>query len=311
MYNESSLALSKCDDNVNTQFHDMILDSSANSEHYYMDIESRMLEISYQLQTTLDIDRLIKTFFTEINSDIQIDGLVYENPIIDKSTSTGKIGPFNSCCFDLSFHSQGLGFLQFLREKPFTDIEIHQLETLSCSIMYPLSNAIQYEKAKRSVFNDPLTGVRNQITLHTELQHILRAARKKDETVSLLHIEIDQLRDINIKFDKSLNEQALKSVAKCIEPHCSEEDISFRYGNNQFIVVLSNKLINEAANIAEAIRINVAESISISNTNWFKHTISCGIVSFELGETYLTLLDRASDALRQAKIRGRNCIHAI
>lgn len=160
-----------------------------------------------------------------------------------------------------------------------------------------------YEQAIR----DELTGLYNRHFLRETLGRELARAERENYPVCFAFIDIDRFKSINDKHGHAVGDNVLRRFASELLKQIRTGDIIYRYGGEEFLVVLPNTKIGVAAQIAERWRVTIQETSILENGMEIKATISCGISEFPTnGSTEEEMLEKADKALYAAKNRGRN-----
>ncbi len=164
---------------------------------------------------------------------------------------------------------------------------------------------------------DALTGLSNRTHLHSELEHLLAAARRNEQKVALLFLDLDHFKSINETFGHDVGDELLEVVAARLRAALRNTDCIARLGGDEFVVAISE--LNNAANaasVAEKVRAAVARPIRLAGKNLtaisrdLVVTSSIGVSFFpEDGGDPSTLLRSADSALHAAKAEGRNRVH--
>ncbi|HEY0892218.1 MAG TPA: GGDEF domain-containing protein, partial [Cellvibrio sp.] len=203
-----------------------------------------------------------------------------------------------------------LGEIIFSRSKRFAEAELITLEFLLSSLIYPLRNAIRYQTAMRLALLDPLTLLGNRAALDTALRRELQMAERHQHELSLLMVDVDFFKKINDEYGHHRGDLVLCEIAKGIQSACRGSDITFRYGGEEFVVVLGKTDAERAKIIAERIRQQIAESHIKYNGKTIGTTVSIGIATRHSNEKehINDLFERADKALYIAKNSGRNCV---
>ncbi len=150
---------------------------------------------------------------------------------------------------------------------------------------------------------DDLTGAYNRRHLNDSLETALARLKRYDNTISLVLLDIDHFKRINDTLGHSAGDQVLKNIVNIIWTSLRSMDMVFRYGGEEFIVLLPEITLNNAQQVAEKLRSR------IQNTDIIDHqhvTISAGVAQISAKETVDNLLKRVDDALYKAKNSGRN-----
>lgn len=193
-----------------------------------------------------------------------------------------------------------------MRRKRFDQTEIEQIEALLCCLIYPLRNALMYKKALLSAHTDELTGLNNRLSFNQSLQHGWDLAQRYDSPFSILMLDIDHFKKINDTHGHAIGDDALVAISKAIKETIRDSDIAFRYGGEEFVVLLNKTTEPGASLLAERIRASIANLKNPVNGATIKITASLGSATLGKGESGENLLKRADDALYKAKNEGRN-----
>lgn len=262
-------------------------------------------QLNLQLQTSLEIERILALYFREIQRLVPLDALSFQHPAHDLRLELGERAP-HSAGYRLSHEGEYLGELTFRRKQRFDDDELAQLESLLACLLFPLRNALLYRSALQSALRDPLTGTGNRIAMDQVLQREVELARRNMQPLSLLMLDLDHFKAINDTHGHALGDEVLKAVAQTLKNQLRNIDMVFRYGGEEFLVVLSNTSCEAAAQIGERLRHAVLELQCLDAGRPIEVSISLGCACLQPGESSDSLLRRADSALYIAKREGRN-----
>jgi diguanylate cyclase (GGDEF)-like protein len=265
---------------------------------------AKVLALSGILQTTLEINELMALFAKEIRQIVEYNGLTYNFPSLKIDISLGD-QPQHSCSYQLLVAGDHLGDLQFYRTHRFDNEELEIIENLLAALLYPLRNTLLYQRAIESASTDPLTGVRNRISMESAIRREIGLARRHKTPLSMILFDIDHFKSINDTLGHLSGDQAIKKVARCAEESIRESDLVFRYGGEEFLVLLSGTDLKGAELLAERIRTNV-ESLRPFEKNDRRVTVSLGVASLQESDEVDSMIQRMDEALYRAKELGRN-----
>lgn len=270
-------------------------------------LEAR-IKLLHALQISQQPDQLLKNFFTHIQPLIRVTGMRFKFHDEGPDAHCGK-DALHHCDYRLTTEEGYLGEIIFCRSRRFAEEELATLELLLGALVYPLRNALGYQTAIRLSLLDPLTGLGNRAALDTALYRELQLAERHQHELSLLMIDIDHFKQINDVYGHVCGDEVLKAVAKTIQEACRESDISFRFGGEEFVVLLRKTGTIGARIIAERIREQIAKLILGQTCETIRPTVSIGIGTRAAGkrEHIRDLFERADKALYRAKTEGRNC----
>ena len=261
------------------------------------------------LQTTLDLTQLINLFFDAMQEIVAVGGLTYSNDPHAVQIQVGK-DCVHSSDYRLITPEDNLGEIAFTRNRRFTETELHTLELLIGNLIYPLRNALKYREAIQTALQDPLTGTGNRVAMQGALERELQLARRYEQALSLLVVDIDHFKRINDNLGHSSGDQVLREVALKIEEVTRQTDLTFRYGGEEFVVVLNNTGEHAAITIAERIR-QAIDTYAIRLKDDPVHaTVSVGCSTLNAEDDIASLFERADRALYDAKRGGRNQVMA-
>lgn len=207
----------------------------------------------------------------------------------------------NRCSYGLTLLGESLGELVFTRTKALSDHDQQLLEVLLCALIYPLRNALLYEQALTEALKDPLTGVNNRASMDAYLKHQILVSERHKNSMSLIMLDVDLFKSINDTFGHVVGDVVLRAIANAIVKCTRDSDVVFRYGGEEFVVILMNTEGAGADFLAERIRQSVAAldiDVLASHTSI---TVSAGVAQFRPGDCPISLLSRADTRLYTAK----------
>lgn len=265
--------------------------------------------LAQALQMSLDPSEVLNLFFQHIQTIVSVTGLTFTFAHQGDDFKVGR-ECLHHCDYRLTTDEGYLGEIIFSRSKRFVETELMTLEFLLGSLIYPLRNAVRYQAAMRLALLDPLTLLGNRSALNSTLQRELQMAERHQHPLSLLMVDVDFFKKINDKYGHYHGDLVLCEVAKGIQSACRSSDITFRYGGEEFVVVLGKTEAQGAKIIAERIREQIAETLITHNGRDISATVSIGIATSRNDEKDCIndLFERADKALYIAKEAGRNCV---
>jgi len=258
------------------------------------------------LQTTIEIEPLFELFFGQIQHLLKLGSCQFQN---DKKDIQLKLGGIcaHTCDYSLNIQQQYLGNITFSRKQRFSSDELAQLEVLLGTLVYPLRNALNYRDALNQALSDPLTGLGNRGALESALEHQWQMARRYEQDLCVLMIDIDHFKNINDTYGHDIGDYVIKSVADSIGATTRQTDLSFRYGGEEFLILLNKTTPMGSTIIAERIRENIAAlKLKDGKDKPIEVTVSVGGSCLHPGIDKQTFVKEADQALYQAKREGRN-----
>ena len=262
-------------------------------------------QLSQLLQTSLEPQRILGLFFREIQRLVPLDALSYEHKASDLRLEFGECAP-HSISYSLNHEGEHLGHLVFRRKQAFSDQEQGNLESILSALLYPMRNTLLYRAATQSALRDPLTDTGNRIAMDQTLQREIEMSRQHLQPLSLLMLDIDHFKHVNDNHGHSAGDEVLKAVAGSIKHQLRNVDMVFRFGGEEFLILLSNTGREAAAMVGERLRFAAQEQDYAADGKSIELTVSLGCSTLLPGESADSLLRRADNALYVAKRAGRN-----
>lgn len=262
--------------------------------------------LSSVLQTSIELAEILHIFNEEVRQIIPFDGLAYNHQPSRYENAIGKTNGHSSS-YRLQTPDDHLGELSFHRKKTrFAETELETLERLIVSLIYPLRNGLRYQEAVKSALTDALTGAGNRISMENVMTREFDLASRYHQPLSILMIDLDYFKHVNDQFGHAAGDYVLKSVVHSLQAASRCADMTFRYGGEEFVVLLNKTDIAGALITAERLRATIADlSFNFENQE-IPVTLSIGAATLMPGESKEALLDKADKALYHSKETGRN-----
>ena len=187
------------------------------------------------------------------------------------------------------------------------------LEHLTAVISACIENSCLQERIKQLGLLDPLTGLNNRRFFDQRITEEFTLAQRNSVPLSCLFIDLDHFKHINDAHGHHAGDLVLKQAARIFSDSMRTSDVLARYGGEEFVIILADTESNIAYDIAERIRITIANTdFDIDTSNPLKLTLSIGLATMN-DNTHITntvqLLESADQAVYAAKHSGRNCVH--
>ena len=188
------------------------------------------------------------------------------------------------------------------------------LSHLAVIAAFCLENAVNRERLLRAGMTDVLTGWHNRRYLQSRLREEIVHARRYQQPLVALLIDLDEFKSINDTFGHLAGDNLLREVANRIKGQIRGSDVAARYGGDEFAVLLPHTKLIEGAQLAERILAAVAHHpIRVAKDQTVTVTLSIGVAE-ETAENEMqdpekiseNLIADADIALYRAKSEGRN-----
>lgn len=267
--------------------------------------DATKLRIANALQASLHVRDVIKGFGREVRRIVRGVAVRYRNGAHKVAIDDGA-RELHRYSYELNLVGRYLGEVTFSRNDPLVEADLQVLEVLLCALIYPLRNALQYERALKIALKDPLTGVSNRASMGQHLAHHISLSQRSQSPLSVLILDIDRFKSINDRYGHIVGDVVLTAVAGRIVSCIRTSDGVFRYGGEEFVMVLPATGASGAELLAERVRAGIEALVIDGVPASVRVTASIGVAHYLPGETQLDFLQRADDVLLAAKRDGRN-----
>ncbi len=164
--------------------------------------------------------------------------------------------------------------------------------------MEKLNKRLQHAEAQAR--NDPLTGLGNRRKLREFF------AELTEDVTTFLMIDIDHFKHINDQYGHDSGDMVLERLGKMLKVAVRSTDMAARLGGEEFCIVLPNTTLTQGKQLAEKIRIDIADETFETQHGHIDVKVSIGVAERVAKEAIAGWLKRADEALYQAKQGGRN-----
>jgi len=192
---------------------------------------------------------------------------------------------------------------------------LNSFDTFQEQILNELKNAdetitrlkLEIEKLERESHIDSLTKTYNRRVFTKDLSEILLAIENKNIDLFLVMIDADDFKNINDSYGHIAGDKTLIFLAKLLESSLRKGVKVYRYGGEEFIIILNRTTLEEAKKSTDRIINETAQSKLLYKGNNIHLTISAGVACYKKGDTAESFIDRVDKALYEAKDAGKNC----
>lgn len=271
--------------------------------------ENRFVLLCSRLHQTLDINSMLDIFADEVARMVPFASLSYrlKRSGGDFGYLLGSGGPHH-CCYNLSLRGQELGCLRLDRRERFSEDELMLIEQFIGVLVQPLRNAWRYQEAMESAMTDGLTGLGNRRALDAALTRNVEQARRYNKPLSMLLCDLDHFKEINDTLGHAAGDEILMLVSERLQEHIRASDLGFRYGGEEFAVLLPQTDADCALKAAERLRRALNEAPMAYDDRNLDITASLGVATLTDDDSAESLLETADTALYEAKANGRNTV---
>lgn len=159
------------------------------------------------------------------------------------------------------------------------------------------------ERAKRElrrlIYTDYLTGLYNTRYLYKKIEEETEKSKRYKDAFSLLYVDIDNFKHHNDVYGHRAGDQLLQKFSEILNSQLRDRDSAFRYGGEEFIVLLPQTVEEKAWEVAVELRKNVEQQLSLD----YGITVSIGVAQYRPGKD---VIEHADQAMYRAKREKKN-----
>ena len=206
----------------------------------------------------------------------------------------------------LRVSNKTIGIISLYSEIPMENIGL--FSTLAEQISLGLMNALNYRHVSEESVTDRLTGLYNRGNFNIMINKELARSSRLGKPISLIILDIDNFKKLNDSCGHLKGDQVLRDVANLVKNGIRTMDTAFRYGGEEFILLLPETNSTEAIKISERVRKAVEEhNFGANEKHNGKVTVSLGLVTCSNSKSSAEKLIKEADiCLYRAKNSGKN-----
>jgi diguanylate cyclase (GGDEF)-like protein len=210
----------------------------------------------------------------------------------------------------LNHDVKGFVHLDSHKKDAFNEEDFHLSQILTDEIAVAIQRSFIYANILDISIRDGLTGCFNRKKFDLDLQVELASARQEKSEVSLLMIDVDWFKKYNDFHGHPKGDELLKKVVGLLKSHTRPYDRTYRYGGEEFAVLLFNTIKENAVIVANRLQKTIEQEEfegEADSQPEKKITVSIGVASFPKdAKTVIDLIKAADSMLYRAKESGRN-----
>jgi len=202
--------------------------------------------------------------------------------------------------------NEAIGSLVIASRQPnaYSSSQVRLLERLASQIAVPVENSRLYAKAEQRARVDELTGLFNRRHFDENVKLEIDRHTRYRSTMSLIFLDLDFFKAYNDLQGHTAGDKVLETIGRIISGALRTTDLAFRYGGDEFAIILPQSASSDALIVAERVRSRIAGEMS---RRGIKITASLGLASWPSdGVSPDELVNAADRALYYAKETGGN-----
>jgi len=168
---------------------------------------------------------------------------------------------------------------------------------------------VAHDRIITLLYTDLLTGIANRRIFLESLGGAISFAQRHQTPLSIIMADLDDFKSVNDTFGHNAGDQVLQAFATLLMENSRQEDLAARFGGEEFIIMLPGTGANEAALLGERIK-RRWEEMTFADFS-VRVTASFGVSAYQPGDTIASFIERADQALYEAKRLGKNQVIII
>ena len=165
------------------------------------------------------------------------------------------------------------------------------------------------ERFRQLSIVDELTGLYNSRHFYDQLEMETNRTNRHQQPLSLILLDIDDFKQFNDRYGHLEGDLVLARLGKVLSSCVRREDLAFRYGGEEFTILLPGTNRDGSSVLAEKIRTAFqAEKFIVHGHPERSMTVSVGVAEYHFGEQMKSFVGRADQAMYRAKGQGKNCV---
>jgi len=261
------------------------------------------LALLEQLQTSLELEKILNMFAMEAAKFVDFSGLYFKNGQITQSIRGSRKGK-SERQFELKIAGEFIGILTYTINSPISLTNYKILDELHQYLVYPLKNSIQYHQAIQLAMQDALTGLGNRRYFDEQLKRAMHHANRQRSHVGLIICDLDKFKVINDNFGHQVGDKILIHFANALRSSVRDSDSVFRFGGDEFSIIVESA--SEQSLLVIENRINYALSQDALLAK-YQISTSLGMTFMNRDDNEKKLFERADKLLYKNKLSsGRN-----
>ncbi|MFT5816181.1 MAG: two-component system cell cycle response regulator [Psychroserpens sp.] len=259
----------------------------------------RNLALLEQLQTTLDVTKLINIFAIEVAKYLDFSGIYFKNDDIS-ATARGSRQAKAERQFELKINGKFFGIITYAVNMPISMANYKMLTELHELLINPLKNAMQYHQAMQLAMQDSLTQLGNRRSFDEQIKCRMAQAIRRNSRVGLILNDLNKFKAINDTFGHDIGDNVLVQFAKALQQSVRDTDCVFRFGGDEFAIIVADATEQSLAVIEQRIYHAMSQDALLTKYNV---TSSLGLAFMNKTDNAISFFKRADKALYSQKMR--------
>lgn len=219
-------------------------------------------------------------------------------------------------CVPLLVHGRVVGvlYLDDFKPRQFDREKMKLLDILASFAAMAIYNAKLHNRTKLMAITDALTGLHNHRYFQQVFSQELGRAKRYQKPLSIVLLDVDDFKSFNDRYGHANGDQVLAVIGEIISTTLRRVDFAFRYGGEEFVVLLPEARLESALQVAERLRERIEKETAAMLADIADHgvTVSVGVGCFpDDGVRKDELFKKVDSLLYKAKELGKNKVYFV
>lgn len=169
----------------------------------------------------------------------------------------------------------------------------------------------ELSRTSKEAMSDALTGLPNRAAYDKRIEEEYARWQRFKHPLTVIVCDIDHFKQVNDTYGHKAGDKVIQTLAKSLKENLRRVDFIARYGGEEFVILLEKTSRAHALEVAEKLRVKIAELGFHFNEKRVQITMSFGVTQFKEGDSSDSAFERADRALYKSKENGRNQVNAL
>lgn len=278
------------------------------SLHVHRGLSSEFVQVErWQVHPGGLTEQILNSGETFIVSDT-LESPFFNNPLAVQEGIRSLI------CVPLVFQDEivGILYLDDFVPRQFDRGKLELLSILSSFAALAIHNARLHNRTKLMAITDYLTGLHNHRYFQQIFNQELGRARRYHKVMSMIILDVDNFKSFNDRFGHAVGDKVLIAIGDIITRSLRKVDFAFRYGGEEFVIILPETSLENSVMTADRLRQKIAEEAgpSVEESGGIPITVSAGVATYpDNGTSREDLFSLMDSFLYKAKSMGKNRVY--
>ncbi|MEW6314375.1 MAG: GGDEF domain-containing protein [Pseudomonadota bacterium] len=279
--------------------------SLADAERSFKEVVFKQGGLKHSLvEAKATLKNMISVFVERLGEVSTATGAYHDKigDYMEKITQTEDIPTLNRLLEGLMADTKGIQ-VDMLRSRDEMDVARKQAEEAEQRI---IRLEKELEEVSGKVREDQLTGMLNRRGLEESMQREVARAERQKKSLCVAVLDLDNFKRLNDTYGHQAGDEALQHLSAVLKATMRPTDVVARYGGEEFVILLPETPLEEAGKVITRLQRELTKRFFLHDNEKLLITFSAGVAAYASGESQESVIQRADQAMYQAKKQGKN-----